>query len=212
MPTQNARINQYYATIILFPLYLLYTSYYIIGFLSIGILHKNSCENLLNLPLDKKLGAPQSSARRRFYHIQGTLSIVKVNKKNHPIWVIFHLVSYGFEVDENGNELVFKKRDTLNHFICCCSARRVSLLNAVSSHSAHRFNNLAQFLILHFSYLHSIYFLERVAVVSGTTAKAIGKGEKNTNKSSVLSRDNQFRVIDRPNHAGRAKAVEIVSV
>jgi hypothetical protein len=54
--------------------------------------------------------------------------------------------------------------------------------------------------------------LERAAVVLGTTAKAIGKGEKNTNKSSVLSRDNEFRVIDRPNHARRAKAVEIVSV
>ena len=69
--------------------------YHTIGFLSIGILHKNSCENLLNLPLDKKLGAPQSSARRQFYHIQGTLSIVKVNKKNHPNWVIFHFFGKG---------------------------------------------------------------------------------------------------------------------
>ena len=78
-----------YKTLTLSPsvimlLYLLYTSYHIIGFLPIGILYKNSCENLLNLPLDKKLGAPQSSARRQSYHIQGTLSIVKVNKKKSP--------------------------------------------------------------------------------------------------------------------------------
>jgi hypothetical protein len=54
--------------------------------------------------------------------------------------------------------------------------------------------------------------LERVAVVSGTTAKAIGKGEKNTNKSSVLSRDNQFRAVNRPNHILWSKAIESIIV
>ena len=49
-----------------------------------------------------------------------------------------------------------------------------------------------------------------MAVVLDTTAKAIGK--ENMNKSSILSRNNKFRIIDGINQVFWTKAVESVIV
>lgn len=49
-----------------------------------------------------------------------------------------------------------------------------------------------------------------MAVVSKTTAKVIRKG--NTNKSSILSRNNEFRIVDGINQVYRSKAVERVII
>lgn len=83
---------------------------------------------------------------------------MKVNKKNHPNWVIFHLVFYGFEVGENGNELVFKKLDAFKHILYILTVR-VRGLNFQAGASADNLNNLAKlFLIFHFSILLKIIF------------------------------------------------------
>lgn len=82
--------------------------YHTIGFLSIGILHKNSCENLLNLPLDKKLGAPGPFARRPI--IPWSFGIVNRQnvQKNLPIFgEIFNSKNLILAININNENVIF---------------------------------------------------------------------------------------------------------